>query len=94
MVRDSIGWILSQDHNQAKVYAMLMGCHQLLKIEGYNAIIEGDSFFCYSLWVKEGKMPMAINNWIDEVHMIARQLHCSFNYVLRDGNVLADGLAR
>lgn len=32
------------DSNGAEIYAMLMGCCELSKLEGYNAIIEGDSF--------------------------------------------------
>lgn len=51
VIRDSSGKILCTyagpvdcvDSNRVEVYPMLMGCHELCKLKGYNAIIEGDS---------------------------------------------------
>lgn len=52
MIRDSTGHPLCNysglikciDSNGAEVFAVLMGWWELRKLDGYNAIIEGDSF--------------------------------------------------
>lgn len=73
---------------------MLMGCRKLLKVEGYKTIIEGDSVFAIQWGLGKVKCPWRLTNRIEEVHMIVRRLQCSYNDVLRNGNDLADGLAR
>lgn len=52
MVRDSTGSILCSysrsvdvlESNEAAVFAMLVGCRELRRLGGQNAIVEGDSF--------------------------------------------------
>lgn len=32
------------DPNEVETFAMLVGCRELMKLGGHNAIVEGDSF--------------------------------------------------
>lgn len=66
------GLVACFDANEAKAYAMLMGCHELQKIGGYKAIIEGDSFSAIQWGAGKVKCPCHLADWIEEVHLIAR----------------------
>lgn len=104
VIRDSTGQIVfqfsgsigCQDPNEAEVYAMLMGCHGLTKFDGCKARIEGDSYSSIQWGSGKLKYPWRLANWIEEMHMnmIVRRFQCSFNHMLRDGNVLVDDQAR
>lgn len=52
VIRDSSGQIINEffgmvdcsDANEAEVHAMLVGCHGLLRLDTFKAIVERDSF--------------------------------------------------
>lgn len=53
VIRDSMGAILCSyvgavdlsNSNEAEVFALLVGCREFRRLDGYNALIEGDSFY-------------------------------------------------
>lgn len=53
VIRSFFGPLHSLNANEAEVYALLIGYHELLRLGGYNVIIEGDSFWGYSMGFKE-----------------------------------------
>ena len=44
VIRSFFGPLNSLNADKAEVYALLIGYHELLRLGGYNVIIEGDSF--------------------------------------------------
>ena len=44
VLRTFSGPVFCLDANEAKVYALLVGCHELRSLGGCKTIIEGDSF--------------------------------------------------
>ena len=44
VVRNFSGLVDSLDANESEINALLVGCHELRKLEGFKTIIEGDSF--------------------------------------------------
>lgn len=65
VIRDSLGQVLCNlsgpadcdDANRAEVYAMLIGCHELRKLEATNAMVEGDSFSPIQCGLGKSKHP-------------------------------------
>ena len=53
LIRSWFGPVDSSNANEVEVFALLIECCELLKLDGYNAIIEGD-FFSYSVGFWEG----------------------------------------
>lgn len=64
VIRDSTREILHRisgpieclDSNGAEVYAMLMSCRELLELESYRAIIEGESFSVIQWGLRQNHM--------------------------------------
>lgn len=82
------------DSNWAEIFAIRMGCCELQKIEGYNAMIKKD-FFLAILWGSwRCTYPWKFADWVEEIHQISSHLGCSFYHILREANAIADCLAR
>lgn len=59
--------VSSMDSNGAKVFALLVGCSELLKLRGYNAIIEGDPFSNIQWGLVKSSFPWRLADWVKEV---------------------------
>lgn len=55
------------DANEAKMYALLIGCRELLKLGGLVAIIEGDSFSAIQWGSRKTSYPWRLSDWVEEV---------------------------
>ena len=68
----------SLDANEAEVYALLIGCHELERIGGSHPIIEGDSFSAIQWGFGKAIHPWQIVDWVEEVHDISRKMGAFF----------------
>ena len=60
--RNVSGPVDSLSANEAEVYALLIGCHELLTLESINVVIEGDSYLAIQ-W-GSGKLLFHGDCWI------------------------------
>lgn len=58
--------------NEAEIFALLVGCHELCRVGGQNTILEGDSFSVihWGLWNTFYPWRM-VSDWVEEVHDMA-----------------------
>ena len=54
----------------AEVFALPIGCRELSRLDGYKAIIEGDSFST----IQWGSGKSSHPHWVEEVHDISQKL--------------------
>ncbi|XXG42545.1 hypothetical protein AAC387_Pa01g2800 [Persea americana] len=94
VIRNYYGPVNSMNANAAEVYAMLIGCHELLSLGGYNAIIEGDSYSAIQWGSGKASHPWTLTDLVEEVKDIDKQLGASFHHIHREANVMADALAK
>ena len=94
IVRNYFRPVECSDHNEARVFALLIGCHELHSMGGFNSILEGDSFSAIQWGLGKAIHPWRIADWVEEVQDISSHLGASFQHVLREDNSMADGLAR
>lgn len=94
MLCQILGSVECSDSNGAGVYAMLMGCHELIQMGSQRAIIEGDLFSAIQWGQGKTQCLQRLADWVEEVHQISKQPHCTFQYVLREANDVAEGLKR
>lgn len=87
----SIDW---SDPNQVEVFAMLVGCNELVKQGSHYAIIEGNSFSAIQWGSGKSIYLCRVAGWVEEIQHISALSGCSFNHVLREVNDLADGFSR
>ena len=80
--------------NAAEVYALLIGCHELLSLGGHNAIIEGDSFSAIQWGSGKVSHPWRLTDLVEEVKDFAKQLGALFHHVHKEANVMVDALAK
>ena len=80
--------------NEVEVFSMLVDCRELLKLDGYFSIIEGDSFSAIQWGLGKTMYPWRLAEWVEEVLDISNQLHASFHHILSEANVIADGRAK
>ena len=74
--------------------AFLIGCRELSRLDGYKALIEGDSFLAIQWGLGKCSHPSRIVDWVEEVHDISQKLDVQFHHIQREANVMADSLAR
>lgn len=56
-----------EDVNEAEVFALLIGYWELLRLDGYKAIIAGDSFLAIQWgWSGNSSHPWRITDWVEE----------------------------
>ena len=94
VIRNYSGPVDSMNANAAEVYAMLIGCHELLRLGSSNAIIEGDSYLAIQWGPGKASYPWRLTDWVEEVHDNAKQHGASFSHVHREANVKANALAK
>ena len=94
MIRNYYGPVDSMNANAAEVYAMFIGCRELLSLGSYNAIMEGDSYSAIQWGSRKDSHPWRLTDLVEEVQDIAKQLEASFHHVHREANVIADALAK
>ena len=82
------------DANKAELFALLIGCRELLRIGGLNPILEGDSFSSIQWGSGKATHPWGLADLVEEVQDISSLLGASFLHTLRKTNTMADGLAR
>ena len=58
-----------KDANEAEVFALLIGCRELSRLDRYKAFIEGDSFSAIQWGLGKSSHPW-IADWVEEVHDI------------------------
>lgn len=59
----------------------------------FKAIIDGDSYSAIQWGYGKIKCSWRLMDWVEEVHLIAWCLQCTFHHMLREANDLVDGLA-
>lgn len=67
---------------------LLVGCRELRRLEGFNALIGGDSFF--AIQSSKASYPWRLAKWVEEVQYISSQMNCKFIHTLRGVNGAAD----
>ena len=67
VIRNFSGPVGSTDANEAKVYALLIGCRELERIGRSHPIIEGDSFSTIQWAFGKAIYPWRIAHWVNEV---------------------------
>ena len=82
----------AKDANEAEVFALLIGCRELSRLDGYKAIIEGDSVSVIQWGLGKSSHRWRIANWVEEVHDISQKLDVQFRHIQRKANVMADCL--
>lgn len=68
------------------MYALLVGCRELLKLGGLLAIIEGDSFSAIQWGLRKTSYPWKLADWVKAAHDISSQLSASFRHILWEAN--------
>eukprot|EP00268_Persea_americana_P068557 TRINITY_DN9561_c0_g1_i1.p2 TRINITY_DN9561_c0_g1~~TRINITY_DN9561_c0_g1_i1.p2 ORF type:complete len:160 (-),score=26.36 TRINITY_DN9561_c0_g1_i1:1098-1577(-) len=94
VIRDSFGNVVRRfcgpgdalDANEAEMYALLIGCQQLLKLDGFAAIFEGDSFSALQWGSRKISYPWRLAYWVEEVQHISSQTRSSFHHNFREAN--------
>lgn len=76
------------------MFALLVGCWELLKLGALLAIIDGDSFSSIQWGSWKISHPWRLTNWVEEAQDISSQHEASFHHILREANATADGLAK
>eukprot|EP00268_Persea_americana_P021504 TRINITY_DN21462_c0_g1_i1.p1 TRINITY_DN21462_c0_g1~~TRINITY_DN21462_c0_g1_i1.p1 ORF type:complete len:102 (+),score=15.12 TRINITY_DN21462_c0_g1_i1:109-414(+) len=76
IIRIFSGLVNPLDANEAEVFALLIGCHELLGMGGFNPLLEVILFllfngdlgrpFIFGVW--------RLANWVEEVQDISRQI--------------------
>ena len=67
VLRSFSGPVYCLDANEAKVYALLVGCCELRSMGGCKAITEGDSFSAIQWGSGKIPYPWRLANWVEEV---------------------------
>lgn len=67
VIRSFFGPLHSLNANEAEVYALLIGYHELLRLRGYNVIIEGDSFSAIQWGSRKATASWRLVDWVEEV---------------------------
>ena len=65
MVRSFFGHTDASDVNEAELVALLICCRELLKLGGFNAIIEGDSFLAIQWGSGRASHPWRLADWVE-----------------------------
>ena len=94
VLRNFSGPVDSLSANDAEVYALLIGCRELLTLESINAVIERDSYSAIQWGSGEASIPWRLLDWVEKVQDISSRLGASFHYIFREANVMADALAK
>eukprot|EP00268_Persea_americana_P013257 TRINITY_DN15784_c0_g1_i2.p1 TRINITY_DN15784_c0_g1~~TRINITY_DN15784_c0_g1_i2.p1 ORF type:complete len:105 (-),score=25.66 TRINITY_DN15784_c0_g1_i2:76-390(-) len=76
-----LGPMDSMDANEAEVYALLIGSHELEKIGGSHHIIEGDSTSAIQWASGKATYPWRIADWAEEVQDLSRKTGASFRHI-------------
>lgn len=97
-VLDSLSRLMKcDDAKGAEVYAMLIGCRELDKLEATNAMVQGDSFPTIQ-WgqarPRTRRVEISGLRGGDSPNQISAHLQCSFYHILQEANDKADHLAR
>ena len=74
--------------------ALLVGCHELRKLEGSKVIIEGDSFSAIQWSLGNCSYPWRLADAVEEVQEILSQLDAVLYHVLCEANVSTDNLSK
>lgn len=91
VIRDSVGvifcsysgWVDVSNSNKAEVFALLVGCGELRRLGGHNALIEGGSFSAIQWGSGNANYPWTMADRVEEILYVSFQLNCEFNHVFR-----------
>lgn len=91
VIRDSVGVIFCSysgsvdvpNSNEAEVFAFLVGCGELRRLGGHDALIEGCSFSAIQWGSGNANYPWTMADRVEEIQYISFQLKCEFNHVFR-----------
>ena len=73
----------SSDANETEVFALLIGCWELLRMGTFNPILEGDSLFAIQWGSGKAIQPWRLADWVEEVQDISRQAEAFFIHIHR-----------
>jgi hypothetical protein len=82
MVRSFYGPIDSSDANETELFALLIGCRELLQMADYGAILEGNSFSVIQWCFGNSSYPWNLADWVEELQDISRRVGATFNIFL------------
>ena len=83
IIRNFSGPVYSSDANEAELFALLIGCHELSRIGVLNPILEGDSFSSIQWGSGRAIHPWRLEDWVEEVQDISSLLGASLHHILR-----------
>ena len=83
VVRNFSGPVNSLDADEAEVFALPIGCRQLLRVGFLNPFL-GDSFLAIQWGSGKAIHPWRLGDWVEEVQDILRQTRASSNHFLRE----------
>ncbi|KAF5470792.1 hypothetical protein F2P56_011281 [Juglans regia] len=81
-------------NNKAELLALLQGLKFCKALYISNVIIEMDSMVVLSWWLRERWGLLYLEDFWEEIIGLTRSLHCRFQYVFHEGNMVADWLAK
>ncbi|XXG62250.1 hypothetical protein AAC387_Pa05g0650 [Persea americana] len=94
IVRSFLGLIDSLDANETELFAILIGCREFLRMGGYSATLEGDSFASNLAVFRKFFSSLEIDGLGGGDVGYFRRLGASFHHIHREANAVADSLAR
>lgn len=79
----SFSWpVDSSDVNEAKMFALQVGSRELLKLGEFKDFLKGDSFSILKWGSGKTFDPLRLEDWVEEVQEISRQLGTSLHHIL------------
>lgn len=92
VVRTLSGPVEASNVSEAEMFALLVGCWELLNLGGNLAIIKG--FSAIQRGLGKTSHPWRLADWVVEVQDISIQLDASFHHIYCEAKEMADGLAK
>ncbi|XP_042944671.1 uncharacterized protein LOC122278558 [Carya illinoinensis] len=81
-------------NNKAELLALLYGLRECTSLHLSNVIVEVDSMVIISWWHRGHCGVWYLEDYWDEIVVLAHSINCKFQHVLREGNKVADWLAK
>lgn len=76
-------WLMCQILMRQRFFALLVGCGELRRLGGHNALIEGGSFSAIQWGSGNADYPWTMADRVEEIQYVSFQLKCEFNHVFR-----------
>ena len=94
MVQAYASYIGFGSNNKAELMALLYGLRRCKSLNISNVIVEMDSMVVISWWLRGRCGVWYLEDFWEEIVELACTVHCRFQHVYREGNRVADWLAK